>query len=134
MVDPKLTILGLLKDNWSLATEPRFSSDWYNEKLSLPQVTVTHVITNPSFFAFSNDLPNADRRIQGFYNVDVWSLDQEERWQLLMEVDRVMKSFVSIPGGGLELLEVTSWRDQNEGDVDPPIFRSQLRLEVLYYG
>jgi hypothetical protein len=134
VTDPKLTILGLLKDGWGLSYTPRFSADWYDGEHSPPQVTVSHVITTPSFIAFSEDLPNSDRRIRGVYQVDVWSLDFEKRWEMLGEVDRVLKSVVNAPGGGLKLLEVKSWRDVDEVRVKPPIYRCQLQVEVLYYG
>jgi hypothetical protein len=134
VTDPKLTIIGLLKSGWSLSYTPHFSSDWYDGKAGPPQVTVTHVMTTSSFIAFSEDLPNAERRIRGVYQVDVWSLDAEKRWEMLQEVDRIMKSVVDSPGGGLEFIEVRSWRDIDEVSVKPPIYRCQLQIEVYYYG
>jgi hypothetical protein len=133
--DPKLTVLELLEDGWGLSFTPRFSSEWYDEGVDFPQVTVSHVVTSPRFIAFSEDLQNADRRINAAYAVDVWSRgDEEKRWQMLQEVDRILKSKVNSPGGDLELALVSSWQDLDEGQLKPSVFRSQLRLEVLYYG
>ena len=135
MKDPKLTVLEILEDGWGLSFTPGFSADWYDEGVDFPQVTVSHIVSSPRFIAFSEDLPNADRRIQASYAVDVWSRgDEEKRWQMLQEVDRILKSKVSSPGGDLELALVSAWQDLDEGQLKPPVFRSQLRLEVLWYG
>ena len=135
MKDPKLTILELLENAWSLSYKPRFTSDWYEGKVDLPQVTVGHIVTIPRYISFSEDLPNANRRIQGIYSVDVWSRgDAEKRWEMLQEVDRILKSKVNAPGDDLELAEVSSWIDLDEGQLNPPLLRSRLRLEVMYYG
>jgi hypothetical protein len=133
--DPKLTILDLLKNSWSLSYEPRFTADWYDGEVDLPQVSVGHIVTTHRYISLSEDLPRADRRIQGIYSVDVWSRgDSEKRWEMLEEVDRILKSRVNSPGDTLELAEVSSWMDLDEGDLSPPLFRSRLRVEVLYYG
>jgi hypothetical protein len=99
----------LIEDGWGLSFTPRFSADWYDESIELPQVTISHIVSSPRFIAFSEDLPNADRRIQAAYAVDVWSRgDEEKRWQMLQEVDRILKSKVNSPGGDLELALVSS--------------------------
>jgi hypothetical protein len=133
--DPKLTIMEIIENNWALGYRPRFSCDWYDGEVDLPQVTVSHIVTNQRYIAFSEDLTGADRRIRGTYCVDVWSRgDAEKRWEMLEEVDRILKSVVNAPGGDLELAEVSSWADLDEGYLKPPVFRSRLRVEVLYYG
>ena len=135
MIDPKLTILGLLSDNWSLGYRPRFSVDWVDSNITLPHVTIRHLVTSPRFYAFSENLPAEDRRISGVYVVDVWSRgDPDQRWEMLGEVDRILHSKCTSPGGGLESLTVSAWRDLDEGGLRPPLFRSQTRVEVLYYG
>ena len=134
-VDPKLTLLELLKGGWTLATEPGFTGDWLDAEASFPHVTVTHVHTAAEPLGFSEDVPAASRRLNAVYMVDVWSRgDPGMRWDMLREVDRILKSRMSEPGGGLESLRVHSWRDLDEGHRAPPLYRSQVQLEVKYYG
>ena len=133
--DPKVTLLGLLEGGWGLGYEPTFSADWLQEKAEFPQVVVSHVLTQPRQVGFSEDPAAAQRRFEAVYLVDVWSRgDAEQRWEMLAEVDRILHSKCTIPGGGMESLTVSAWRDLDEGGLRPPLFRSQTRVEVLYYG
>lgn len=134
MDDPKLTLLDLIKGGWQHSTEPTFSSDWVQEKANFPQVIVSHVLTNPSPTGFSENIDAADRRMEAVYMVEVWSRTASERWELLEEVDRILKSKQSDPGGGLESLGVSSWSDHDYGRTRPTLYRSRVRVEVLYYG
>ena len=135
MIDPKITILNLITDDWSLGYTPRFSADWYDGSVDLPQVTVSHLATTPRFFAFSDDVTNSDRKIQAVYLVDVWSPgDAGKRWEMIQEIDRIIKAKADSPGGDIEFMEASSWVDLDEGQMKPPIFRSQLSVEMLYYG
>ena len=134
MADPKLTILELIKGGWSLSITPTYSADWVQEKASFPQVVVSHIVTNPHPTGFSENPASENRRIEASFAVDVWSRDAPERWDLLEEVDRVLKSKCGDPGSGLESLTVSAWTDMDIGSTRPPLYRSRLRLEVLYYG
>ncbi len=134
MIDPKLTILGLIKGGWGLTVTPSFSGDWVQEKAKFPQVIVNHVLTSPRPTGFSENQASTDRRMEGVYSVDVWSKSTSERWELLGEVDRILKSKQCDPGGGLESMSVSSWVDRDYGQTRPTLYRSQVRVEVLYYG
>ena len=135
MTDPKVTLLELLEGGWSLGYKPAFSADWLQEKAEFPQVVVSHVLTQPRPVGFSENPAQAARRFEAVYFVDVWSRgDAGQRWDMLQEVDRILHSKCTDPGGDLEALEVSSWRDLDEGSLRPPLFRSQTRVEVLYYG
>lgn len=135
MTDPKIALLGLLEENWALDFEPKFSADWYEAGERLPQVVVSQVLTRPRFLGFSEDHPAAGRRFDGVYAVDVWSKgDQEARWRMLREADRILHERCEEPGEGLEWIEASSWRDLDEGDTHPRLYRSRLTVEVLYYG
>jgi len=118
VTDPKLTLLGLLEGGWSLGIEPVFSADWLQEEAEFPQVVVSHVLTSPRQIGFSEDPAAAQRRFEA----------------VLGEVDRILHSKCTSPGGGLESLAVSAWRDLDEGGLRPPLYRSQTRVEVLYYG
>ena len=135
MTDPKIALMELLEENWGLDFTPAFSTDWYEAEERLPQVVVSQVLTTPRFTGFSEDLPVVTRRFQAVYAVDVWSKgDQGRRWRMLREVDRILHENCGDPGGGLEFVEGSSWADLDEGETHPRIYRSRVRVEVLYYG
>ncbi|MFH2111217.1 MAG: hypothetical protein ABIJ47_08170 [Candidatus Bathyarchaeota archaeon] len=135
MTDPKVTLLELLGGGWGLGYKPAFSADWLMEKAEFPQVVVSHVLTQPRQVGFSENPAQAERRFEAVYFVDAWARgDAAQRWEMLQEVDRILHSKCTDPGGGLEALSVSSWRDLDEGSLRPPLFRSQCRVEVLYYG
>jgi hypothetical protein len=135
VTDPKLTLLQLLESNWGLDFTPKFSTDWYDAKERMPQVVVSQVLTRPRPIGFSENPATATRRFESTYALDVWSKgDQERRWQMLEEVDRILHSTCSSPGDGLEFVEAESWRDLDEGDAHPRLYRSRVHVGVLYYG
>ena len=134
MTDPKIILLQLLEKNWSLSYTPKFSTDWYDAKEKMPQVVISQVLTQPRFVGFSEDPSQADRRFECTYAVDVWSKgDQEKRHGMIQEVDRIIHSKCNQPGGGLEFVEASIWRDLDEGDAYPRLYRSRMHVEVLYY-
>ena len=135
MTDVKVMIMELLEDNWGLDFKPKFSTDWYDAKEKMPQVVVSQVLTRPRVIGFSEDPSQAQRRFEATHSVDVWSKgDQEKRYRMVQEVDRIIHSKCDDPGVGLEFVETSSWRDLDEGDVHPRLYRSRLHVEVLYYA
>jgi len=137
LIDPKVTLRGLLEAEWDsegVGFTPRFTADWYDGKEQMPQVVVSHVITTPRSTGFSDELSKAVRRFEAVYAVDVWSKgDQERRWTMIQEVDRIQKARCRSLEGGLEFGEVSGWRDLDEADVHPRLYRSRIRLRILYY-
>jgi len=135
LTDPKITLLKMLQGEWSYGNDPKFYADWVDARSKFPAVSVTHLATMARPIGFSLSVSTADRRIHGIYLVNVWSLgDSEERYGMLQEADRILKSKMSSPGGGLDSLVVSSWVDLDETQLQPPIYRSQLQVEVYYYG
>ena len=135
MTDPKIIIMELIKNNWSLDFTPKFSTDWYDAKEKMPQVVVSRVLTRPMFVGFSEDPSKAERRFESTYAVDVWSKgDQGKRQAMIDEVDRIIHSKCNDPGGGLEFIETSNWRDLDEGESHPRLYRSRMHIEVLYYA
>jgi hypothetical protein len=137
-MDPKITLLSLLSSNWDdigVGFTPKFTTDWYDPAEEMPQVTISHVITNQRALGLSNDLTSASRRRNGIYAVDVWSKGEKAwRWKMIEEVARILKAKCNAPGGGLEFAEASNWQDIDEVDVSPKIYRSKVILEVLYYA
>lgn len=135
MTDVKVAIMELLRDGWGLDFVPRFGADWYDPAADASQVVISQVLTQPRTIGFSDDPSTSQRRFDAVYAVDVWSSgDADRRWRMLREVDRILHSKCCAPGGGLEFVEVSSWRDLDEADVHPRLYRSQLRVQVTYYA
>ncbi len=53
---------------------------------------------------------------------------------MLREADRIFHERCEEPGEGLQWIEASSWRDLDEGDTHPRLYRSRVTVEVLYYG
>jgi hypothetical protein len=134
MIDPKITLLSLLMDGWSLGYEAIFTTNWYNAAMMTPQVTVSHIYTRIKPIGFTEDPVTAERQHSARYTLDVWSNSQAQRQEMVNEIDRVLKSRYNTLGGDLEQIELEGWSDQDEGHLQPPVYRSRLDLEVHYYG
>jgi len=133
--DPKLTILALLRDGWNLPWTPTFTADWYDKQVKDPQVIITHLQTRTHPTGFTENPTQAQRRIRATYMINVWSIgDETRRWEMIDEVDRIITSKCDNPGDDLEFIEVSGFRDLDELDTHPRLYRSQLTLEALYYG
>ncbi|RJS88446.1 hypothetical protein CW700_07745 [Candidatus Bathyarchaeota archaeon] len=136
MEDPKKTILNLLRENWDASEvgfTPRFSVDWYDGEEELPQVVVTRLTEDQRALGLTGDPSTAERRVEGLYAIDVWSKgDQARRWSMIEEVDRILRERCTTPGGDLKFLEARSWRDLDEVDVSPKLFRTQIIVRVVY--
>ena len=135
MGDPKAVILGLLRDNWGLDFTPKFSSEWYQASESLPQVTVSRISTHARRMGFTEAPSSSERGFNALLAVDVWSREDEgKRWRMIKEVDRILHGCCDSPGGGLEFVDPSGWRDLDEGDRRPQVYRSRINVEVRYYG
>jgi len=136
MDDPKVTLLNLLK-NWNegnVGFIPKFNADWYDRKEEMPQVVVSRVIEVPRRLGLSDNPTTAQRRVNSTYAIDVWSKgDNAKRWKMIQEVDRIILAKCNAVGGDLDFAEVSSWRDLDEVDVTPKIYRSQILVGLLYF-
>lgn len=136
MEDPKKTILNLLRENWDasgMGFTPKFSVDWYDRKEEMPQVVVSRLTEDQRYLGLTGNPSAATKRVEGLYAVDVWSKgDQARRWGMIAEVDRILGESCSTPGGALEFVEARSWRDLDEFDVSPKLFRTQIIVRVVY--
>jgi len=133
LTDPRVTLKTLIEEHWSLAPQPVVSADSDEAEAEQNQITVSHVLTRPEAVGFSPAPSESLRRFRAVYAVDAWSMEQETRFKMLREVDRIIHAQCTSPGGGLEFADVSDWRDLDEAGP-PRLYRSQLRLEVLYYG
>ena len=135
MNDPKLTILTLLEDGWNQPWTPNFTADWYDQQINDPQIIITHLNTRTQPTGFTENPSQSEKRHQAVYMINVWSTgDETRRWTMIDEVERIINSKCDTPGGDLEFIEVSGFRDLDELDTHPRLYRSQLTLEVLYYG
>jgi len=131
--DPKTTLKTLLSGSWDSATvgfTPVFRDDGYDPGETGPQIVVSHISTPMRYMG----LGATRRRYDGVYAVDVWSQGNDDgRWRMKEEVDRIVHASRKSPGTGLTFLQLASWRDLDELDRTPKIHRSQLLLELLYF-
>lgn len=132
-MDPKRALVDLLSENWAekmVDFTPKFSTDWYDHKEDMPQVVISH-ITTPARFLGIGQTP---RRLDADYAIDVWSKgDNAKRWKMIKEVDRILLEKQHSPGTDLDFVQVSSWRDLDEVDVTPKIYRSQIMVRLLYF-
>ncbi len=135
MTDPRVTLKKLIEDSWSLGDLPvKVSTEWYDAKEEMPQVTVGHTLTTPEYIGLSDDIRNALRRYRCVYTLDAWVKgSQEIRYRVVQEIKRIIGFHCNVAGGNLEFLEVSDWRDLDEPTYAPRLLRSQVRVEVLYY-
>lgn len=114
MTDPKVTLKELIEDNWlETSVAPLVTVDWYDEKEETPQITVSHVITTSKYLALTDGHTTAEKRCEGTYAIDCWVKGHPElRYDMVEEVKRIIKAVCDAPGGGLEFVEVTDWRDE----------------------
>ncbi len=134
MTDPRLTIKGLIEDGWTVEEIPRFTIDAVDEPLKEPHVVVSHIATTPAYIGFSDTLETDTRRFRSFYAVDVWSTDKDLRYRMVEGIDKILHAKCNNPGGGLEFMECSGWVPMDELSTHPRLFRSKMRIEVLYYG
>jgi len=133
--DPKLALLGLLESGWRLPWEPSFSADWFDNKASPQQVVVTHLHTRSRPLGFHGEPGPPPRWFQGVYLVNLWSVgDEERRWEMVGEVDRILSGLWGSPVGGFEAVGVSGFRDLDEPGGHPRVYRSQVTVEVDYFG
>jgi hypothetical protein len=134
LTDPRVALRELLLLNWALDFVPIVSADWYESHEETPQVTIAHILTRPEPLGFSHTPEESQRRFRAVYSIDVWSRgDQAKRWNMLREVDRIIHSNCMNPGETLDFAEVSDWRDLDEPGK-PNLYRSQVRVEVIYYA
>ena len=76
---------------------------------------------------------NRVRRFEAVLAVDVWSDVEEERWKMVTEVDAIIQKSRSNPGTGLSYQSVSGWRDLDEVNITPKIYRSRIEVGLTYY-
>lgn len=131
--DPKKRLVDLLSAKWlekEAGFTPKFSTDWYDRKEEMPQVVVSHMIT-PSRFLGIGQTP---KRFDANYTIGVWSKgDNEKRNKMIHEIDRILKENFDALGLDIDIAHISSWRDLDEVDVTPKIYRSQILVRLLYF-
>lgn len=90
---------------------------------------MSHVATRPEPLGLGDASP-APRRFRATYAVDLWSRgDQDRRYRMLREADRIIHGHAP---EGAEWADVSDWADLDEAG-EPPVYRSRVRVGVLWY-
>jgi hypothetical protein len=108
---------------------PTVSVGWFDAYLSPPQITIGHVSTTPRNAVVDSRV----RRYDAVLVVDLWSDVEEERWKMVTQVDAIIQKFRSNPGTGLSYQSVSGWRDLDEANITPKIYRSRIEVDLTYY-
>jgi len=110
---------------------PKFSIDWYEREEQMPQVVIKNLVT-PMGFA---ELGHRHQKFEAEYAVDVWSKGSNpKRWKMMEEIDRILNEHLtSSDDRDIKLAWISSWRDLDETDITPKLYRSQLRVKLRYY-
>ncbi len=133
-VDPKQFLFNLLSDYWNeyvVGFTPKFSIDWYEREEQMPQVVIKNLITPVGF----TELGHRHQKFEAEYTVDVWSKGSNpKRWKMIEEIDRILNEHLTGSNDrDIKLVWISSWRDLDETDVTPKLYRSQLRVRLRYY-
>ena len=132
MEDPRIALRNLLAQHgWQDAASfiPVISIGWFDAQLSPPQITIGHsstTVRNPM-------VDSKVRRFEAVLVVDVWSDVEEERWKMVTEVDNAIQKSHSNPGTDPSFQRVSAWRDLDEVNVAPKIYRSRVEVGLTYY-
>lgn len=135
LLDPVQDVIQLLSGNMQVLKENnnpaniQFSREWLSQE-ALPenvdgQVTVGLAESLDQKLELSGKL----RRRVFSIRVNVWSRDRLIRQKMVEEVLRVVRENRHSPGGGLDYLDVVSYRDVDRVDVKPFIYRTEMVLK-----
>jgi hypothetical protein len=145
--DPLVLLYTLLRDNWSLTGDLSkdnltFTTGWYDERISLPQLTVMPLIETgvpvetgkrPYYSQFYSLLINIWVRPKQDSGTSIgWA--KSAQYRIRKEVERILKEGARLDTGPYEqFLTLRRWRGLDETDKRPVIFRQQLEVVDNFY-
>lgn len=137
MKDPKLSILKLLKKNWSLTGE--LSAEkivWavapFNDALGTPQICLTDADVDHKLLA--SRLYKVDHRVKvGVYVSGSGTKAQKQKYALKEEVRRVLAAHPG-PIDDVDYLTLgEDWRDADDLEVKPPLLGAEGAVVAHYF-
>lgn len=149
IVDPILSIMLMLKNNWNLsasglsASDITFSTGWYDSNIAFPQITVT-----PSY-SVKTILTTGDMPVYQYkdgIHVDIWvrpfqdsgkSLGEakDKEYKIRREVERILRtgSHIGQCYNNQEFIYVSRTRILDEVGTRPPLLRSSIEVIDNYF-
>jgi hypothetical protein len=144
LMEPTMTILKAIKDNWSLTGDlatasVNFSTGWYDKSKDTPQVTVTETSAKDQPLAMGY----AKIRVTSTFAADVWVTSQkgtakgigkakDYKWAMRKEVRRILKpNVVGLYGIKYVILNGVG-RSLDEESATPPILRWRQEFTVIW--
>jgi len=139
MQDPLITLLTLLKDNWTLTGELakeniRFSTGWIDEDFQGPQIVITSVtdMKTPQNIGYEKIFHDA------VYQIDIFvpilretgkgpGKAKANKWAMTQEVERILKANLKATDLWYLLYSGVS-RDADELDREPPVLRKIIEV------
>ena len=149
IIDPILSIMLLLKNNWNLsesglaASDITFSTGWYDSGVAFPQITVTPVYSVKTILSMS-DVPVYQYR-DGIY-VNIWvrpfqdssrSLGEakDKEYKIRREAERIIRtgSHIGQSSNNEEFIYISRVRILDETGTRPPLLRSSIEIIDNYF-
>jgi hypothetical protein len=147
--DPILTIMLMLKNNWSLtesnltASDLIFSTGWYESNTAFPQITVTPIY-NSKVVEESGDKPLY--RYEDTIHIDVWvrpfsdsgkalGLAKHNEDKIKKEIERIIRSgsHIGHAPNNEAFIYAGGWRRKDELNLRPVLLRSTYIIKDVYF-
>lgn len=147
MIDPKISIRDVIKDNWVAANvsdiTPSISTGWYDQKSSLPQVTVTNpseVVEGGGASGYSGMGSDGtpSQLWNGFVMLDIWATRESTEInpkQLVFEMRKEVARIVKLKYEDVTDLGHIVWRGGGEivgTGSKPVVFRWSGEIGYSY--
>lgn len=148
-MDPILNVMLTLKNNWSLTdsglstSNIAFTTGWYDNNVSIPQVTVNLGSIGGTLIECG---PTPMYQMADMIHIDIWvrpSSDsnkslgsaKNQEYKLRKEVERILRSGsrISQGTGNEEFVAINNWSRTIDYSVRPVLLRSQYTIFDAYF-
>ena len=144
-MDPTLSVMLAIKNNWSLTetgvttSDINFTTGWYSEEIAFPQISITPIggsygiqeIGSTPLYYFGDTLSiNVWVRADSSSNKSFGSAKHKE-YVIRKEVERIIRSGSQVATG--EFVQLNRWRRLDELNKRPVILRSMIDITDNYF-
>lgn len=148
--DPTLTFYDLMRNNWnsdntSISSDPNFSTGWFDQDATNPQVTVTGLDEGAifggvaPFSGIQGDGSGPVQEFSGTVEVNVWSSRElnssvnpkKAVHEFAEEVTRIVNAN-TLTATDLRYIGVGTKRFIVDTDAEPAVFRYSLEVNYVY--
>lgn len=149
IMDPILSVMLMLKNNWSLTasgltiSDIIFSTGWFDNNIAFPQITVTPTYSIKRILSTGN---TPVYQYRDGIHVDIWvrpfqdsarSLGEakDKEYKIRREVERILRteSHIGQFSNNEEFIYISRMRIFDELDTRPPLLRSSIEVIDNYF-